>query len=365
MKIICAKNEFQKAVNLAERSSSKNTTLPILAALLISTSKNKMHISSTNLEVGFEAQINAKIESDGEAALSAKTLSSLLGSLADGNINLEKNSANLKVSSKGSATVINCFPHEEFPVIPKIKKENHFEIPADILVKGIDRVISFTSNSNTKPELASVFFHAQSKIPLTLVTTDSFRLAEQKTSFNITPISLLLPQRNAQEVARIFENVAGNIDVIFNQNQISFSGGGFYFISNLTEGKFPDYQSIIPKAFSTQIVMDKNQLTSALRAAGVFSSRLSEVSISASVKGQTVEVKSSSSETGEHISVTNAKISGEDVETVFNYRYLLEALSSIGRDKVFLGMNGRDKALFLRGHEENSYLHLIMPMRGI
>ena len=125
MKLICDKNEFYKLLTLAERNTSKNPTLPALSAVLLKTSKNRLIIISTNLEVGFEGTIPSKIEEEGEVTPPIKTLISVIFSIPEGEIALESKNQNLKIISKTSTTNLKCFSTEDFPLLPKIKKENY------------------------------------------------------------------------------------------------------------------------------------------------------------------------------------------------------------------------------------------------
>jgi len=306
----------------------------------------------------------AKIEKEGEALPPAKTLLSTTYSIPEEEIMLESSNNNLKITSKTSTSSIKCLPIDDFPTIPRVKKENYFSISQDVLVSALKNTVGATAVTYTKPELASVYMFSQGKSPLTLVATDSFRLAEQKTGITYPSLSLLLPQKSAQEVIRIFEDSPGEIEVVFNKNQILFQNRNISFLSRLTEGKFPEYQAIIPKSFETQVTIDKNQILSAVRAAGIFSSRLSEVMLGVDPGEGLLEVKSSSSETGEYRALHPAKISGQKAEANFNYHYLLEALQSVGGSKIFLGFNGPQKAVLIKSVGDELYFHLVMPMRG-
>lgn len=365
MKLNCNKNELYKLVNLAERSTGKNPSLISLASILLRAAKNRLFVISTNLEVAFEGSLAATIEQEGETLSPAKTLMFALYSNPDEEIDITSSGGNLKIISKTSSTNLKCLPIDEFPTIPKIKKENHFSIPHNVLIEALKNTIPATATTYTKPELASVFIFSQGKIPITFVATDSFRLAEQKTDVSYPSLSLLLPQKSCQEIIRIFEDSSDDIEIIFNKNQILFQNRNISFLSRLTEGKFPDYQAIIPKAFETQVFTEKSQILNAVRAAGVFSSRLSEVSISVDADKNALSVKSANADTGEYQANYAAKISGDTVETNFNYHYLLEALQAVDSTKIFLGFNGPQKAVLIRGADDARYLHLVMPMRGV
>lgn len=366
MKLTCNKNDFQKLIALAQNCTSKSSTLPILSAVFLKALKNRLFIMSTNLEIGFEANMAAKIEKEGEVVPPAKTLLSLLPSIFDEYIVLETQNSNLRLTSRNSATNLKCFPPSEFPLLPKITKETSFIIPAALLTQSLKYTLLATAHSGIKPELASIYIFSQPRIPLTFVATDSFRLAEHKMTFSTPHFSLLLPQKSSQELVRIFDEVPQeNVDITFNTNQILFQTKTVSFTSRLTEGKFPDYQDIIPTSFLTQVVIEKNQLVNAIRLAGIFSSRLSEVLVAINSKENLLEVDSGHADSGEHHSSYPAKISGQSLEANFNYHYFLEALQYISEPKIFLGFNDPQRAVLIRGLENTTYLNLVMPMRKV
>ncbi len=365
MRITLEKNDLQRLVSLAEKSSSKNPTLPILSAVLLRASKNSLTITSTNLEVGFEANLSVKSSQAGEAAAPARTLLQLLSSMPDGELTVESSNHNLNLISQTSSTDLKCFPPDDFPVLPKVKKEHFFSIPPALLVSALAHVLPAASSSTSRPELASVFIFSQGKTPLTFTATDSFRLAEYKTGYPVDSVALLLPQRSAQEALRIFEGVGEDIEVSYTKNQILFASRNISFTSRLNEGSFPDYRGIVPKSFLTQVVLDRAHLSGAIRAASVFSSRLSDVILRISKGRDLLEVSARESDTGEHHSMAPAKISGEELEASFNYRYLLDALAAVSEPKVFLGFNGSGKAVLIKGQNESSYFQLVMPMRTV
>ncbi len=365
MKLNINKNDLLQLVIPAERNSSKNPTLPILSTILLKASKNILEIISTNLEVGFEARLAAKTDSVGEVAVPARPLLQLLASISGEELTIESTDHNLSLTSKNSSTNLKCFPPDDFPVLPKIKKENFFRIPAATLVRALKNTSVAAALSSVKPELASIFIFSQNKIPLTFAATDSFRLAEYRTDIVTEPASFLLPQKSAQEVLRIFEESEEEIEVAHNKNQILFISQNSSFTSRLTEANFPDYKNIIPKSFLTQVVMERAHILGAIKAASVFSSRLSDVILKVNNDENILEVSAKDSDMGEHHSVAPANITGEDIEISFNYRYLLDALGVATEPKVFLGFNGPGKAVLIKGQNESSYLELVMPMRTV
>ena len=145
MKLVCNKNELYKLVALAERNTSKNPTLATLSSVLLRTGKNRLLVISTNLEVGFEGSMAAKIEKEGEALPPAKTLLSTTYSIPEEEIILESSNNNLKITSKTSTSSIKCLPIDDFPTIPRVKKENYFSISQDVLVSALKNTVGATA----------------------------------------------------------------------------------------------------------------------------------------------------------------------------------------------------------------------------
>lgn len=365
MKFFTSKTNFYRILGLIERISGKSSALPILSSVLIKAENGKVYITSTNLEVGLEMVVHAKTEKNGVVVVPTKTLLPLFSSISDETITLDGSESLLRIISQSSSTSVKCLPAEEFPILPRIKKENAFIVSSHTLVSAFRDTLGAVSTSYTRPELASVYMFSKGKTALTFVATDSFRLAEEKVDVKTEECSLLIPYKNAQELLRVLEDIDDDVEIIYNKNQVVFQTKEMYFVSRLTEGEFPNYHSIIPEAFGTQIVIEKNQLQNAVRAASVFSSRLSDVLVKVIAKEGVIEIRSHNTESGEHSSLCRGKVSGEDIESTFNYSYLLEALRSISREKIFMGFNGSSKPVLLRGEGDQNYLHLVMPMRGI
>ena len=180
MKIECIKDKLVEAIAKADRLTSKNLSLPILACINIKAAKNSLVIRATNLDCGIEIKIAAKVDEGGEIALQGGVLNSLLSGLPrEKNITLESKEGNVVISTSTNTTLIKTFPTEDFPTIPKLDTSKVIEINPRLLVKGFKSVVYSASLSTVKPELASVYVY-KDEDELVFVSTDSFRLAEKK-----------------------------------------------------------------------------------------------------------------------------------------------------------------------------------------
>ncbi|KKQ35883.1 MAG: polymerase III subunit beta protein [Candidatus Nomurabacteria bacterium GW2011_GWB1_37_5] len=150
--------------------------------------------------------------------------------------------------------------------------------------------------------------------------------------------------------------------ICFNQNQISFSIDNIYLTSNLINGLFPDYKQIIPKNFTTEIIILKKDLLNALKIVNIFSDKFNQISLTASPKNKKLELYSKNSDFGENKTKINAVLEGEDVDLNFNYKYFLDCFQSINSDSLVLKLNESNKPMVITGVPDESFIYLIMPM---
>jgi DNA polymerase-3 subunit beta len=180
MKIEVQTKKLKDAIGLAEKISGKHATLPVLSCILFEIKKGEAVLRATNLDMGIEITVPAKVEGEGSVAIPAHVISSLISQLPDQNptITLELSSGNILVTSARSKGVIKTVPADDFPSIPRVAEEP-VSLTADILVKGLRSVWYSASVSSVKPELSSVYIYRDEE-NLVFAATDSFRLAERK-----------------------------------------------------------------------------------------------------------------------------------------------------------------------------------------
>ncbi len=368
MKLKCLVHYLKDALNLTEKISGKNFSLPILNSILISSKKREFKISATNLEIGLELKIPAKIEKEGEIVIPSKLLYGFISNMpSNENILLEEKGNNLIISTNNSSTIIKGYPVEDFPLMPFIKEEKEsFTLPVNDFISGLNSVFYSASLSEMKPEIASIFIYSQKNISLTFVATDSFRLAKKTIPYSFSNFPyMLIPVRNAVEIIRIFENENGDIKIIADKNQLFIFSEKVKFFSRLTEGLFPDYEEIIPKNFLTNIILDKIQFSNNLKMASVFTGKMNEVKIEVIPEKNEIKIQTHNSDFGEHTAILPAEIKGEKVKITFNYKYINDCIRFITSDKILMKFNGENKPVFIIDSKDTSFYYLVMPMKDI
>lgn len=364
MKIECIKEKLHIAVSKAEKIVGKNINLPVLSCLLFETKDNFLIIRSTNLDLGLEVTIPVKVLEEGKVAIPANIISMFLNNLNDDkNIFIETNENMFKIYTSNSEANIKTVSSEDFPTVPKIDEGKTCKINSKELINGIKSVIYSASVSSVKPELASIYIYTNED-GLVFVSTDSFRLAEKviKTRKVVDLNGFIIPFKNASDIMKVIENIDSEIEINSTKNQISFIFDGLYIVSRVIDGNFPDYKQILPKEEKTKVTVLKQDLINSLKISNIFSDNFNQMNISAKTGEKNIQVKTKNSNIGENTNKIEAKIEGESIEVNFNYKYIIDCLSSITSDSVSLSFNGVNKPLVVRGTTDKTFTYLVMPM---
>ena len=363
MKLECQIEKIKNALITVERITGKNLTLPVLGSVLWVATEKTLKLRATNLNIGIEVEIPAKIEKEGVVAIRGDILSSLFSVIQnDSMVSFELINNNLSVKTKNSTILLKSISHEDFPTIPIVEGEELI-IPAKKFIEGIRSVYYSASISEIKPEIGSVYIYPEDDM-LVFVSTDSFRLAEKKVKIKqkLTFGGILIPFKNTVEILKVFENSDEDLKITLQKNQISFSTSNIYLTSRVVDGSFPDYKQIIPKVSTTNAVVLKQDFISSLKISNVFSDKFNQVTFNIKPKDKFFEIESKNIDTGENTTFVSAALSGEDVSANFNYKYILDCFQSVGGDSLNLDLNGNNKPMIIKAIGDASFMYLIMPM---
>ena len=354
--------------------ASKNTNLPILSNLLFKIENRALTLEATNLEIGITANIRSKVEEDGEFSVDARLLANYIALLPKERIDFELNEDNLKIECQKQKTKIKTQSAGEFPLIPKIAKENPCIVDIKAFRQAIYEVVFSASNSESRPELSGVFMEFTPN-ELTMAATDSYRLAEKKIALvenKSIDKKIIIPVKTLQEVSRIIsifredsalEN-SENMEIYLTENQIMFSYNGIDLISRLVEGQYPDYTQIIPTGFKTKARINVSELVKSIKTSSLFTRNgIFDIKLDLNVGAKEIVITSSSSQSGENISSVSAEITGENENIILNYRYLLDNLQVINSDFVDIEVGDNNSPCVIRSEKDDKYVYIIMPIR--
>ncbi len=363
MKIVVNQKNFKKALSVVEKVVAKNATLPILSNILLKTDNGRLRLSATNLEIGINYVIGAKIEEVGQVAVPARIISDFTGSVSDEKITLSVRNNILSLNSENYKTQILGFDAKDFPIIPKIKNKPLAVMPVKALKNALMSVIDSASVSEARPELAGIYINFNSE-KIVFASTDSFRLTEKQVDFkNSSKQAFIMPRNTVLELARIAGELEGEIVVSLSENQISFSNDDFEMVSRLIDGNYPDYSKVIPDKFVSRVIINKAELEKNVRLAGLFSSNIADVKIQCAETKTNITAKNS--DKGEIETAVVSKLKNEPFEISLNYHYILDGLKIMDTDEVMLEYTGQGSPLVLRpSNNRKDLVYLIMPLRN-
>lgn len=365
MKFIGLKENIINGVLIANRFSQPRGNLPILSNIYLQTKKSGLVIKATNLESSVVIEVRGIGEKEGDFTVNAKLLSDYLINIPEEKIELEVKDNKMLVHAGKYETSMNGTEATDFPILPEIEDGEVFEMETKNLTSALSKTIFAASAQEMRQELSGLYFSFQKNI-LTIAATDSFRLAEQKTAYaGAGERNAIVPYKTAQEILKICEQTnEKNIKITFNEGEAMFCSGAIKIFSRLIEGQYPEYQAIIPQQTNTEAILSGEEILKAIKTASLFSQNgLFDVSLGFDPKKKSATVTSRRSDVGEHATEIDGTISGEKVDIILNYKYLIDCLSRIQQKEVEFLVASSGQPIKMRPKGDKDYLYLVMPIR--
>lgn len=367
MKLVCSQADLERAVNIVSKAITPNTTLPVLNNIFLKTEGKKLHFSATNLEVAIQYFIPADVKSEGSITVPAKLLSSYVNLLKDDRLEIHlKEGDTVEINASSSHTKMKGINANEFPVIPKIEKENTFKVPKKELEAAITQTVFAASTNTSRPVLSGVLFDVKKDV-LKVVATDSYRLAEKtirlkdKTEIEV---ECIVPARTVMELGKIL-SLSGEkeVEMSVSKNQVLFVIGDIQLMSRLIEGKFPPYEKVVPKETKTKLEVLDEALANVVRRVSLFArENNNSIKLSATNDGK-LTVSTDETRVGEEKAELNVKINGENNKIALNAQYLLDVLNYIQSDNVLVEIDDKLSPAVVRPAKEKDYVYIIMPLK--
>ena len=332
MKLICTQENLSRGLQLVSHIASKNISLPILNNVLLKAEKGALELLTTNLEIGIVCRVRGKVEKEGSFTVQAKTFSDYVNLLPSENITLELSEQGLKIESKKEKTIMKGIESSEFPLIPEVESGNSYEVKAGTLKEALSSVAFTVAFDESRPEISGVFFSFSDK-GLTLVATDSYRLAEKRIKLEKScgeKCQVIVPIKTIQELIRVLGEEEGLITINSSENQTLFSLGEARLTSRVVEGQYPDYQQIIPKEHRTEVTISTKEFVNTVKRASLFCKPGgNDISLKFFPATGEVDISAANLQVGESEAKQEASIKGEENNIIFNYRFLLDGLQNI------------------------------------
>jgi DNA polymerase-3 subunit beta len=362
MNIIVNQKNLSQALRAVEKIVSKNITLPILNSILFRTDNGRLRLSATNLEMGINYWVNAKINQEGEFAVPARIFSDFVANVFDEKLSISSAKNVVLINSEGYKSQILGIDSKDFPIIPKSQDLVKIVANGAAIRNALLSVIESASLSESRPEISGILVNISSE-KIEFAATDSFRLAEKRVNQkNEFVKKMILPRMSALEIIRLAEYSEQDLEISLSDNQVFVKGDDFEFISRLIDGHYPEYKKIIPEKHIALVRVDRDMLERNVRMASVFSSAIADIKLI--VGNDLISILAKNSDRGEVVAKVVCKNDNQPFEIALNYNYLLDGLKSISSERVNIFYTGEGSPLVLKGEEDNDLTYVIMPLRN-
>jgi DNA polymerase-3 subunit beta len=372
MKFIVSSYELLSHLQSISKAISGKSTIPILDSFLFDLTDGILTITASDLESTLITKLSIEnFDGEGKIALEAKRMLDILKEFPEQpltfEIDVDTLSTNI-ISENGKFSVVGS-PADEYPQYPEISGSSavNFSLNADALESGIVKTVFATANDELRPVMNGIFF-AGKETGMTFVASDSHKLVRYKRS-DITlkkESSFILPKKPANLLKGILAGKTEEVKVEFDEKNAVFSFKEIKLICRLTEGKYPNYESVIPVDNPNKLIINRIDLLNSVKRVSVFSNQASNL-IKLHLTGNEIVV--SAQDIDFSISAHErlaCRYDGDDMEIGFKSIFLMEILQNIGSDEVVLEMSDPSKAGIMLPFESNKdtedVLMLLMPM---
>ena len=341
-------------------------TLPILANVLLRKNGPSIELTTSDLEI----QVRTQAELGGDAStyattVGARKLIDILRSLPDDQlITLSSAQNKLTLQAGKSRFTLQTLPAEDFPLVNEaVDFGPVFGVPQKVLKSLIDQVHFAMAVHDIRYYLNGILFVAEGKT-LTLVATDGHRLglAQAQLLSDMPKQEVILPRKTVLELQRLLRDEDTPIELRFAGNQAKFAFSGMEFVTKLVEGKFPDYNRVIPKNHKNAIVLGRAPLLASLQRAAIMTSEKFK-GVRVNVEPGTLRIASSNAEQEEAKEELEVDYNGDAIEIGFNVTYLIDALANLTQEMVKLELQDSNSSALITVPEQAGFKYVVMPMR--
>ena len=350
-----------RVIGVVQHKSSR----PILTCILMTAEEDgSLHLESTNTDISVSVHLSASVQSAGRIAVPARKFGDYLSTLPEGTITLSTDDQGLVkvVASRGQGELAGQ-AGSDFPVMQSFDDASFSQVSSAEMKRVLGQTIRCASTDDSRFALVGVYVHSKSD-GLRFVATDGHRLAVARPgaefAWSVPADGMILPSRGVEELRKLIDG-QDEVAIAVVGNHVVARSDDQTLCMRLTDGTFPNYEQVIPKANDRHAVVDRGQLMAALRSVSVFSSlKTSQVEITFNSGNLVI---SSVSDSGTAREELPCDYEGQELRIGFNHKYLRDALESVGGSAVLFRMGDHLARAVVMPEGDDHYLCVIMPMR--
>ena len=372
MKVTSLQENLARGLQIAGRAVSTRGSLPILSNVLLQTENGRLKLTATNLEVGINVWVPAKVDDEGAITVPAKLFTDFVNQLPPGPAELSLNVRTKTVHVKSGPFEANFKGLEalEFPTIPVAPDKPTTKLTKSVLRRMIGEVAFVATTDDSRPVLTGVLTTFEGD-KITMAAADPYRLSVRTGSLLSrveSKLEVIIPARSLQEVQRIIDDTDDPVEIFITPNgsQVIFHTEEADLVSRVIEGQFPNYRQVIPSGkAATNIVAQREDLLQATRLASLFardSANMLRFQVDPSANPPLI-ISANAAEVGDNTAKVEATVDGQNTTIAFNSRFIADALGSVTAPEIRLELGGPLAPGVIKIVGDDSYLHVVMPLR--
>jgi len=376
MQFVIKKEHLLKSIQAVINAISSRTVIPILTGMKIEAKNNHIILTGSNSDISIQCRIPKMIDNEeiisnieeGSIVLPVPHFPEIIRKLPENKVKVTTNNELItKIESGNANFILNGQNSNEYPKLPLQQNNVDFQIKKKDLKQLIKQTVFAVSTMETRPILTGVQV-SLNKNELTFTATDSHRLALKKIMIdeaNVEELSYVIPGKSLLELDKIIDNNEDLINVTMLDNQVLFHHEGFYFLSRLLTGNYPETDRLIPTTSETKINVNKKQLMETIERAALLADREQNNVIRLdTLQNNKIKISSHSPEIGEvKEEITIQSLEGEELNISFSARYILDSLRTIEDEQIEIDFTGAMKPFIIKVPNDPSILQLILPIR--
>ncbi|MBS1937708.1 MAG: DNA polymerase III subunit beta [Bacteroidetes bacterium] len=369
MKFIVSSGALLKQLQSLQGVLASNNTLAILDNFLFEIDNKKLTITASDLETTITAEMAVEAKDKGAVAIPARLLLDTLKAFPEQPLtfSVDPKHFGIEISSDQGKYKMTGYTGAEFPKSPVLEEPTSFSIPAGTLATAINKSIFATGNDDMRPVMNGIFFEL-SEEAVRFVATDAHKLVRYTRSDISAPkaTSFIVPKKPLNLLKNSLAVTNAEVNVEFNENNAAFTFDNTRVVCRLIDGKYPNYEAVIPKQNPNKLTIDRQAFLNAIRRVALFSNKTTHqvrLNITGSQLAISAEDLDFANEANEALTCA---YEGQDMAIGFNSRFLMDMLNNLSSEQVILEMSAPNRAGILLPGEGTEHgedvLMLVMPV---
>ncbi|MGL4772120.1 MAG: DNA polymerase III subunit beta [Clostridium sp.] len=363
MIFICEKQKLQEGISIVQKAITGKSTMPVLEGVYINATSSGLTLVGSDMDVSIETKVDATVTETGKIVIDAKIFGEIIRKLPNADIKIETlDNEAVQITCQKSVFNVVYMNAEDFPAIPQINEDMQIEVPQNILKNMIKGTSFAIAQDETRPILQGILFEVKNKT-LNLVALDGYRLAIKSEYLDTDmDIEQVIPGKTFNEISKILEDVNDLVKITFTNNHILFNLNQTKVTSRLLEGKFVNYNSLLPQEYKLNVTVDKQELQNGIERASLMAKEGNTNLIKLDIVDDNIII-TSNSQLGKVREEVSANLQGDGIQIAFNSRYLLDVLKNMDDEEVVLQLTTSISPCIIKGKNVNSYKYLVLPVR--